>query len=147
MIGVELTSTDVWTLVAIVSALLAALAFLAMAETVALNRISKVKAQAMAEATGSRLIRAGRLASQPERFLNALLVTVTICQTAQAFPTSILAARLFGTIGVIVAFILNVIVFFVLAEASRRPARCSTPSAATISTPITSALVRFRRCN
>ncbi len=113
MFGIELTSTDVWTLVAIVL-LIVALAFLAMAET-ALNRISKVKAQAMADATGNRSTRAlAALASQPERFLNALLVTVTICQTAQAFLTSILAARLFGTVGVIVAFILNVIVFFVL---------------------------------
>jgi len=143
MIGVELTSTDVWTLVAIVL-LLAALAFLAMAET-ALNRISKVKAQAIAEATGSRSSRAlARLASQPERFLNALLVTVTICQTAQAFLTSILAARLFGTVGVIVAFILNVIVFFVLAEAVPKTYAVLHPErAAMISTPITSALVRF----
>jgi CBS domain containing-hemolysin-like protein len=143
MVGVELTVTDVWTLVAIVL-LLAALAFLAMAET-ALNRISKVKAQAMAESTRSRSSRAlARLASQPERFLNALLVTVTICQTAQAFLTSILAARLFGTVGVIVAFILNVIVFFVLAEAVPKTFAVLHPErAAMISTPITSALVRF----
>jgi CBS domain containing-hemolysin-like protein len=143
MFGAELTGTDVWTLVAIV-VLLAALAFLAMAET-ALNRISKVKAQAMAEATGSRSSRSlAKLASQPERFLNALLVTVTICQTAQAFLTSILAARLFGTIGVIVAFILNVIVFFVLAEAVPKTYAVLHPErAAQISTPITAALVRF----
>jgi CBS domain containing-hemolysin-like protein len=143
MIGVELTGTDIWTLVAIV-VLLVALAFLAMAET-ALNRISKVKAQAMAEATGSRSSRSlARLASQPERFLNALLVTVTICQTAQAFLTSILAARLFGTVGVIVAFILNVIVFFVLAEAVPKTYAVLHPErAAMISTPITAALVRF----
>jgi putative hemolysin len=143
MIGIELTTTDVWTLVAIVL-LIVALAFLAMAET-ALNRISKVKAQAMAEATGSRSTRAlAALASQPERFLNALLVTVTICQTAQAFLTSILAARLFGTVGVIVAFILNVIVFFVLAEAVPKTYAVLHPErAALISTPITAALVRF----
>jgi CBS domain containing-hemolysin-like protein len=143
MIGVELTSADVWTLVGIVL-LLVALAFLAMAET-ALNRISKVKAQAIAEATGTRSSRAlATLASQPERFLNALLVTVTICQTAQAFLTSILAARLFGTIGVIVAFILNVIVFFVLAEAVPKTYAVLHPErAALISTPITAALVRF----
>ena len=85
-----------------------------------------------------------RLASQPERFLNALLVTVTICQTAQAFLTSILAARLFGTVGVIVAFILNVIVFFVLAEAVPKTYAVLHPErAALISTPITAALVRF----
>ena len=53
MIAVELTSTDVWMLVAIVLLLLV-LGFLAMAET-ALNRISKVKAQAMAESSGCAL--------------------------------------------------------------------------------------------
>jgi CBS domain containing-hemolysin-like protein len=99
----------------------------------------------MAEATGSRSSRSlARLASQPERFLNALLVTVTICQTAQAFLTSILAARLFGTVGVIVAFVLNVIVFFVLAEAVPKTYAVLHPErAAMISTPITAALVRF----
>ena len=67
MFGIELTSTDVWTLVAIVL-LIVALAFLAMAET-ALNRISKVKAQAMADATGSRSTRALASAGQPARAL------------------------------------------------------------------------------
>ena len=42
---------------------------------------------------------------------------ITICQTGQAFLTTILADRLFGAVGLIVAFVLNVIVFFVLAEA------------------------------
>ena len=41
-----------------------------------------------------------KLANQPERFINSLLVTITICQTGQAFLTSILADRLFGTVGV-----------------------------------------------
>jgi CBS domain containing-hemolysin-like protein len=42
---------------------------------------------------------------------------VTILQTAQAFLITILADRLFGAVGVIVAFVLNVVIFFVLAEA------------------------------
>ena len=58
-----------------------------------------------------------QLVSRPERFINPLLVMVTILQTAQAFLTTILADSLFGAVGVLVAFVLNVVVFFVLAEA------------------------------
>ena len=58
-----------------------------------------------------------RLVTHPERFINPLLVTVTVLQTGQAFLTTLLADRLFGAKGVVVGFVLNVIVFFVLAEA------------------------------
>ena len=53
----------------------------------------------------------------PERWVNPLLLTVNICQTVQATLTGILSARLWGTYGVIVGVALNVLVFFVLAEA------------------------------
>ena len=143
MIAASFSGTDVWMLVAIV-VLLLILAFLAMAET-ALNRISKVKAQAIADSVGSRSARQlARLAHHPERFINALLVTVTICQTAQAFLTSILADRLFGTVGLIVAFVLNVVVFFVLAEAVPKTYAVLHPErAALVSTGPTAALVGF----
>ena len=44
-------------------------------------------------------------------------MTITFCQTGQAFLTSLLADRLFGGLGVVIGFFLNVILFFVLAEA------------------------------
>jgi CBS domain containing-hemolysin-like protein len=99
----------------------------------------------MAEAMGTRRARSlAKLASQPERFINALLVTVTICQTGQAFLTSILADQLFGTAGLLVAFVVNVVVFFVLAEAVPKTFAILNPErAALISTPATSALVSF----
>jgi len=143
VIAANFSGTDVWMLVAIVILLLI-LAFLAMAET-ALNRISKVKAQAIADSMGTRSARQlARLAHHPERFINALLVTITICQTAQAFLTSILADRLFGTVGLIVAFVLNVVVFFVLAEAVPKTYAVLHPErAALVSTGPTAALVGF----
>src|SRR5215207_7279547 len=110
-----MSGIDVLMLVAII-VLLILLVFLAAAET-ALNRISAVKAKALADSLGTKSAQAlYRLVSHPERFINPLLVTVTFLQTGQAFLTSILADRLFGATGIIVAFILNVIVFFVLAE-------------------------------
>ncbi len=144
MIAASCTGADIWMLVVILF-LLVVLGFLAMAET-ALSRISKVKA-----AGDRRVVRhprrrgsLARLASHPERFINALLVTVTICQTGQAFLTSILADRLFGTAGLVVAFILNVVVFFVLAEAVPKTYAILHPErAALFSTPATSVLVSF----
>jgi magnesium and cobalt exporter, CNNM family len=110
------SSAQVGTLVAII-AMLIVLAFLAVAET-SLNRISRVKAQALADSQGTRASRALlRLVTHPERFINPLLVTVTVLQMGQAFLTTLLADELFGATGVIVGFVLNVVVFFVLSEA------------------------------
>lgn len=110
-----MTGTDIGLLIAIVLILLA-LILLAVAET-GLNRISRVKAQAMADADDTKASRAlVGLVERPERFINPLLVTVTALQTAQAFLTTILANRLFGAWGVAGAFVVNVVVFFVMAE-------------------------------
>jgi CBS domain containing-hemolysin-like protein len=110
------TTIDTVMLVAIVL-LLFVLMFFAVAET-SLNRISRVKAQAIADSSGKRSARAlYRLVSHPERFINPILVTITFLQTGQAFLTTLLADRLFGATGVVVGFFLNVIFFFVLAEA------------------------------
>ena len=93
------------------------LAFLAIAET-ALNRISRVKAAAIADSTGTKSAKAlQRLVTNPERFINPLLVTVTVLQMGQSFLVTLLAARLFGATGLVVGFVLNVIVFFVITEA------------------------------
>jgi putative hemolysin len=103
-------------LIAII-AILVVLAYLAVAET-ALNRISRVKAQAIADSRGTKSAGALlRLVTHPERFITPLLVTVTVLQMGQAFLTTLLADRLFGAKGVAVGFVLNVIVFFVLTEA------------------------------
>jgi CBS domain containing-hemolysin-like protein len=116
VIAATFGTMEVLAVVAIV-VLLFVLVFLAVAET-PLNRISRVKAQSLAETNGSKSAQAlYRLVSTPERFINPVLVIVTFCQIGQAFLTSLLAARLFGVAGVIVAFFVNVVVFFVLSEA------------------------------
>jgi CBS domain containing-hemolysin-like protein len=83
----------------------------------ALSRMSKPKASALADsgaAGGAALV---KLVAHPERWVNPLLLTVNVCQTVQATLTGVVAARLFGTAGVIIGVALNVVVFFVLAEA------------------------------
>jgi putative hemolysin len=137
------TTIDTVMLVAIVL-LLVVLMFFAVAET-SLNRISRVKAQALADSSKKPSARAlFRLVSHPERFINPILVTITFLQTGQAFLTSLLADRLFGGTGVFIGFLLNVILFFVLAEAMPKTwAVLSAERAALATARVTELIVSF----
>ncbi len=138
-----MTGTDIALLAAIL-AILVLLVVLAVAET-GLNRISRVKAQAIADSSEHRSAKTlAELVEHPERFINPLLVTVTALQTAQAFLTTILADRLFGPWGVVSAFVVNVVVFFVLAESMPKTwAVLHTERAGLATARLTSILVSF----
>jgi CBS domain containing-hemolysin-like protein len=82
-----------------------------------LSRITKQKAQALLDQGGKRAKIILKLAEDPTKWVNPLLLTVNIFQTVQATLTGIVSGRLFGAPGVAVGVTLNVIVFFVLAEA------------------------------
>ena len=143
MIAASFTSVDLVMAIVIVL-LLFILVLLAVAET-SLNRISRVKAKAIAESRGTKAAQSlERLVTHPERFINPVLVTITLCQTGQAFLTSLLASRLFGAVGVAVAFLLNVVVFFVVSEAMPKTwAVLSAERAALATARFTEALVNF----
>jgi CBS domain containing-hemolysin-like protein len=91
--------------------------FLALAET-SLTRMTKAKAQALAEDARRGAATLGWLVAHPERFLNVVLLVVLVCQLVQATLTGILADQLFGAWGVVVATFINVVLVFVLAEAA-----------------------------
>jgi CBS domain containing-hemolysin-like protein len=143
VLATTLTATDVWMIVGIV-VLLLLLMFLAAAET-SLNRVTRVKAQAINEERHTKSSEAlVQLVSHPERFINPVLVTVTILQTAQAFLTSLLFNDLFGGLGIVVGFVINVVLFFVLAEAIPKTwAVLSAERAALLTARPISALVAF----
>ena len=111
----EFGSTEIWLLV-IVFVLLIVLIFLSVAE-MGLSQMTKPKAASLAD----QKVKSGRalqkLVVEPEKWVNPLLLTVNICQTVQATLTGIVAAHAFGAAGVIVGVVLNVVVFFVFAEA------------------------------
>jgi CBS domain containing-hemolysin-like protein len=109
------TAADFWMLFTIV-VLLIALTGLSLAE-MSLSRITKQKAQALLDQNGKRAKIILKLAEDPTKWVNPLLLTVNIFQTVQATLTGIVSGRLFGAPGVAVGVTLNVIVFFVLAEA------------------------------
>ncbi|MFZ9730784.1 MAG: hemolysin family protein [Ilumatobacteraceae bacterium] len=142
MFALTFTSADGWILVAI-GILLVILTLLALAE-MSLSRITKQKAEAL-QADGHK--RGGllvRLASDPTRWVNPLLLTVNILQTVQATLTGVVSNRLFGAPGVVVGVLLNVLLFFVLAEAVPKTyAVLYSVRGATMTAPIVSALSAF----
>jgi putative hemolysin len=115
MVAVTFTGSDALLLATII-VLLVLLALLAVAET-GINRISLHKAEAISHDDPKRGRALLRLVEEPEKFLNPVLLTVNILQTASAFLSTILLDRLFGTWGLVVGFVLNVGILFVFTEA------------------------------
>lgn len=142
MIAVTVTSVDVLMLVAIF-VLLVALVFLAVAE-MGLSRMSKPRATSLSD-QGTKSGRAlKRLVDEPQRWVNAVLLTVNTFQTVQSSLTAIVFGRMFGGWGVVVGVVLNVLVFFVLAEAVPKTYAVLYPQrAALVSARPVSALVAF----
>jgi CBS domain containing-hemolysin-like protein len=106
---------DLWMMLVIV-VLLFVLIFLSLAE-MSMSQMTKPRAAALAEKgvkSGKALV---RLAAQPAMWVNPLLLLINVSQTVQATLTGIVANSLFGPAGVAVGVALNVILFFVLAEA------------------------------
>jgi CBS domain containing-hemolysin-like protein len=132
-------------LLATIALMLMILMVLAAAET-ALNRISRVKAQALASSNDSRSAKSlVRLVEHPERFINPLLVTVTVLQSGQTWLVARLADHwvtgLFGAIGI---FALNIVVFFIVAESMPKTwAVLHTERAGLATARFTNALVSF----
>lgn len=142
MSAVTVSSVDLLMLVAIF-VLLVVLVFLAVAE-MGLSRMSKPRATSLAE-QGTKSGRSlKRLVDEPERWVNAVLLTVNTCQTVQSSLTAIVFGRMFGGWGVVVGVVLNVLVFFVLAEAVPKTYAVLYPQrAALVSARPVSALVAF----
>ena len=114
MLASTFAGSVAWMAVAVVLVFVAM--FLAAAE-MAVSRINVVKAEALAADKGRAGRALAKLVSEPERYLNPVLLLATICQIAQAFLFAIVAHRLWHGWGVWAAFGLDVVVVFVLAEA------------------------------
>lgn len=136
------TAIDYWMLAAI-GLILVILIFLSLAE-MSLSQMTKPRAAALAEKgakSGKALV---RLAAEPTLWVNPLLLTVNVCQTVQATLMGIVSGRLFGPAGVAIGVVINVLLFFVLAEAVPKTYAVLNPVRGATSTarPI-SLLVRF----
>ncbi|MGB1083601.1 MAG: hemolysin family protein [Ilumatobacteraceae bacterium] len=115
----------------VIIVLLFALIFLAIAE-MGLSKMTKPRAAAITEDKPRIEPSLTALVDNPEGWINPLLLMVNVCQTVQATLTGIVAGNLFGGVGVAVGVTLNVIVFFVLAEAVPKTYAVLNPDRAAI---------------
>jgi CBS domain containing-hemolysin-like protein len=112
-LAAAITSAD-WLILTAVVVLFLLSIVLAAAET-ALTRISKAKAHALAETGGKRgEILVGLVEHQ--EWLNPVLLVVLSTQLVQSTLLGVFASRLFGGWGVVAATVINVTLFFVIAE-------------------------------
>ncbi|MCU1399919.1 MAG: hypothetical protein JWN62_3028, partial [Acidimicrobiales bacterium] len=111
----EFTQTDL-IMVATIFCLLVVLAFCSAAE-MGLSRMTKPKADSLLDQGHKSAKVLAKLVSDPERWINPLLLTVFICQIVQSTLTAVVFDDLFGTWGVVAGVFINVLVFFVFAEA------------------------------
>ena len=142
IVGAEFTTADL-AIVIVVAVLISLAGYIAMAET-ALTRMNKVKAMTLAEEQPRRGRALLRLVGHPERFLNPLLLVLLVCQLVQATLVGIVSERLFGTLGIVIATIFNVVIVFVFAEAAPKTWALQHPerSALVVARPV-AALVAF----
>jgi CBS domain containing-hemolysin-like protein len=130
-------------LIAVIVVLLGASGVLAMAET-SLVRMSRIKAKSLVDEhkRGARTL--ARLVEDPPSFLNPILLLVLICQLVSATLVGVVAAHVFGGLGVLLGIVFEVVVIFVFFEAVPKNWAVQNPErAALLSAPIVSTLTRF----
>jgi magnesium and cobalt exporter, CNNM family len=122
------------------AALVAFAAVLAVAET-SLTHLTRARAARLAEDGDPRAAELTRLLEHRERVLNPILLVLLACHLAAATIVAVLAADRWGPAGVIVSFVVEAIVIFVLAEAVPKTyALLATERAALRVTPLVKAI-------
>jgi len=111
-------------------------AILALAET-SITRMSRSRAAALAQKDPKGGARVLRIVENLERDLNSIYLSVNIVQTIQSALVGVLAASLFGALGVAIGIVVNVLVLFVIAEAAPKTwALQHTERAALLTAPL-----------
>ncbi|HJS27819.1 MAG TPA: hemolysin family protein [Actinomycetota bacterium] len=89
---------------------------LAIAEA-SLTRMTRVRAFALVEDGRRNAQVLERIESDPPRFLNAIYLTVMLCQNGSAIIVAIIAERTYGGLGVTIVSVVFTLLYFVLVEA------------------------------
>ena len=89
---------------------------LAIAEA-SLTRMTRVRALALVEEGRRNAVVLERLESDPPRFLNAIYLTVMLCQNGSAIIVAIIAEQTYGGLGVTIVSVVFTLLYFVLVEA------------------------------
>src|SRR3990172_10688974 len=102
-----------WVLVAILVVLGSVLA---VAEA-SLTRMSRVRAMALVEEKRRNAVKLERIEADPPRYLNAIYLTVMLCQNGSAILVAIIAERTYGGLGITLVSVAFTLLYFVLVEA------------------------------
>ncbi|HJU57892.1 MAG TPA: hemolysin family protein [Actinomycetota bacterium] len=89
---------------------------LAIAEA-SLTRMTRVRALALVEEGRRNAAVLERIEADPPRFLNAIYLTVMLCQNGSAIIVAIIAEQTYGGLGVTIVSVLFTLLYFVLVEA------------------------------
>lgn len=142
MLALVWSSSDTYLSISVFVLLLLS-GFFALAET-SLVRMNKSRARSLRDQGkhGSKAL--VQLAEAPEKFLNPLLLLVLICQLVSATMVGVLAGRLFGAAGLLVATVGEVVVIFVVFEAIPKNFAVQHPDAsALLAAPVVSKILKF----
>ncbi len=137
-----MSSTDLLGGAAVLVLIISA-AVLALAET-SLTHLGRARAVALQEEgrRGARVL--VRLLERRERALNPVLLLLLMCHLGAATIVALIADHHFGPAGVAAAFVLELVVIFVLAEAAPKIyALLETDRSATLVAPLVRAIVLF----
>jgi CBS domain containing-hemolysin-like protein len=118
-------------------------AVLALAET-ALTHLGRARATALAEEGRRGAGTLVRLLAQRERVLNPVLLLLLTCHLGAATIVAVMADHRYGASGVVSAFVIELVVIFVLAEAVPKIyALLETDKSATLVAPLVQGLALF----
>jgi CBS domain containing-hemolysin-like protein len=133
------SGTEVLGLLAFV-ALVAFAAVLAAAET-SLTHLGRGRAASLEESGEKHAALLVRLLEHRERVLNPILLVLLTCHLAAATIVAVIATQHWGTVGVVFAFVVELVVIFVLAEAVPKTyALLATERAALRTAPLVQAI-------
>jgi len=140
--GDPLSSGGLTAVIVTIVVLVVLAGFFAMAET-ALTRMPKVKAVALYE-EGRRGAKAlAKVVSEPERYINPILLLVLVCHTLMATLVGTVVGP-YGLVGFIASYLVELVVIFVLAESGPKTfAVQRTEKAALLAAPVIVAIAGF----
>jgi putative hemolysin len=104
-----------WAIVALIVALYAISMYLALAET-AFVRMNRVRAMALEEEGRKGAVRLVKMLENPTETLNSVLLLLLVSQLTSATLLGVVLEGAFGTLGVVIGVVLQIVVFFVVAE-------------------------------
>jgi putative hemolysin len=104
-----------WIVLAIVVVLFVCATFLSFGE-MAFARMSRVRAMALADEGRRGAQKLAIMLEHPERTINSLLFLVLVTQLTSSYLLGILLDGQFGTIGIVVGLVVQLMLFFVVAE-------------------------------